>query len=132
MQKTLVLFALLTLGLLLMPDISGAQQDAVSISAVTGAESVDVRGHAAPGSTVALQLLATLSFDVPTVMVGRYVAHSDVGGNYELVIPIAPDFVRNTYLSVIASAAGVSSASGRIVIGSPNAGAMVPLEQQTP
>ncbi|MBV9270169.1 MAG: hypothetical protein JO165_03690 [Candidatus Eremiobacteraeota bacterium] len=111
---------------------AGAQQINVSIAQVRGSEAVIVSGHGPARTAIALQLIGTISDDVPDVTVGRYTASTDANGDYRVTLPFAPDFVRNTYLTVVANAAGSEPVSARLLIGAPNAGAMVPLEQQTP
>ena len=116
------------------PSVHVAQQPAtgaitIDVHPVPGSEAVAVTGHAPPSAPVTITLLATISSDLPTVVVSRHDTQPDVNGNFQATISIAPNFVRNTYLRVLAtSAAGSTPASAQITVGPPNAGQTVPLE----
>ena len=95
-----------------------------------GAEAIDVMGSAPPNSPVTITLLATVSTDVPTIVVSRQDVVTDVDGRFRAVIPIASAFERGTILRIVAtSLPGVIPASAQLVINAPNAGVTVPLEQ---
>ena len=96
-----------------------------------GAEAIDVEGSAPPNLPVTITLLATVSSDIPTIVVSRHDVATDVNGRFGAVIPIASAYERGTLLEVVAtSATGVASASAHLVTGAPNNGVIVPLEQQ--
>lgn len=96
-----------------------------------GAEAIDVEGTAPPNAPVTITLLATVSSDIPTIVVSRHDVVTDVGGRFGAVIPIASAFERGTLLDVLAtSSPGVASASAHLVTGAPNEGMAVPLEQR--
>jgi hypothetical protein len=117
-----------------------AQSDSVAHGAIAleasqhqGAEAIDVTGSAPPNSPVTITLLATVSTDVPTIVVSRQDVVTDVNGRFGAVIPIASAFERGTILRIVAtSLPGVIPASAQLVINAPNAGVNVPLEQKTP
>jgi hypothetical protein len=97
-----------------------------------GSEAVSVNGHAPSTAPVTITLLATFSYDVPTVVVSRQDVQPDVNGNFSAVVSIAPSYPRGTLLRVLAtSVAGTTPASAQLVVGSPNQGVIVPLEAQT-
>jgi hypothetical protein len=94
-----------------------------------GSEAIDVEGSAPAGAPVTITLLATVSSDLPTIVVSRHDVVPDVNGRFGAVIPIASAYERGTLLKVLAtSSSGVASASAQLVSGAPNAGASVPLE----
>ena len=96
-----------------------------------GAEAIGVYGTAPAGAPVTITLLAIVSSDIPTVVVSRHDAVTDVSGRFGLIVPIASAYERGTILRVVAtSAPGVAPASAQLVVDAPNAGETVPLEQQ--
>jgi hypothetical protein len=75
-------------------------------------------------------LLATFSYDVPTVVVSRHDVQPDVNGNFSAEVSIAPSYARGTILRILAtSVAGTTPASAQMVVGSPNAGVNAPLDR---
>ena len=118
-------------------DTTIAQSDAIAHGSILleahqlqGAEALDIAGIAPPGSPVTITLLAMLSTDLPTILVSRHDVVTDVNGRFRAVIPVASAYERGTLLRVVAtSLPGVSPASTQLVIGAPNAGVTIPLEQ---
>jgi hypothetical protein len=103
----------------------------IDVRPQTGSEAIAVSGHAPSNAPVTITLLATFSTDVPTVVVSRHDVQPDVSGNFAASIPIAAAFARGTLLRIVAaSVAGTTPASAQLVVGVPNAGVIVPLEQQ--
>ncbi len=95
-----------------------------------GAEAIDVEGNAPPNAPVTITLLATVSTDVPTIVVSRHDVITDVNGRFGAIIPIASAYERGTILKIVAtSLPGIIPTSAQLVINAPNAGANVPLEQ---
>ena len=95
-----------------------------------GAEALDVSGVAPPNAPVTITLLATVSTDVPTIVVSRQDVVTDVNGRFGAVVPIASAYERGTILRIVAtSLPGVIPASAQFVINAPNSGVTVPLEQ---
>jgi hypothetical protein len=93
-----------------------------------GAEAVSVAGTAPANAQITITLLATVSPDIPTILVSRHDVVADATGRFGAVIPIASAYERGVVLTLLAtSAPGVSSASARLVTDAPNAGASVPL-----
>lgn len=100
-----------------------------------GSEAIAVNGQAPSEAPVTITLLATISSDLPTVVVSRNIVQPDVNRNFQAVIPIASAYERGTLLRVLAtSAAGSTPASATFIVGPPNGGVAVPLEAepQTP
>ncbi len=114
-----------------------AQSDSIAHGSISldarqlqGAEALDVEGIAPPNAPVTITLLAMLSTDLPTIVVSRHDVVTDVNGRFRAVIPVASAYERGTLLRVVAtSLPGVSPASAQLVIGAPNAGVSIPLEQ---
>jgi hypothetical protein len=101
----------------------------LSVLPLKGAEAVLVTGAAPPSAPVRITLLATLSSDIPNVVVSRHDLNADSEGKFQAIIPIAPDFTRETFLNVLAtSGPGVTPASAQILVDAPNAGVKVPWE----
>lgn len=93
-----------------------------------GAEAISIEGSAPVNAPVTITLLATMSPDLPTVVVSRHDVVTDATGRFGAVIPIASAYERGTLLTVVAtSAPGVASASAHLVTDAPNSGASVPL-----
>ena len=108
---------------------------AISLEAqpLQGAEAISVDGTAPPNAPVTITLLATVSSEVPTIVVSRQDVVTDVNGRFGAVVPIASAYERGTILKIVAtSLPGVIPASAQLVINAPNPGVNVPLEQQTP
>lgn len=98
-----------------------------------GAEAISVAGNAPAGLPITITLLATVSKDVPTIVVSRHSVVSDATGHFAAVIPIASAYERGTLLNIIASSvSGVASAQAQLITGEPNAGVSVPLESESP
>jgi hypothetical protein len=97
---------------------------------IAGSEAISVSGTAPPGSPVTVTLLATVSQDIPTIVVSRHVVVPDSGGNYQTRIPIASAYERGTVLRVFATSGGQTSAAVQLIVGPPNGGVVVPLEQE--
>ncbi len=106
-------------------------QGAITLEArhLQGSEAIDVQGTAPSGAPVTISLLASVSPDVPTILVSRHDIVSDVNGRFGAVIPIASAFERGTILQILAtSLPGVASAQAQLITGAPNEGVSAPLE----
>lgn len=91
-----------------------------------GNEALAVSGHAPSAAPVTITLLATLSPDLPTVVVSRHDVQPDANGQFQATISIASDYLRGSTLRVLAtSATGATPASATITVGAPNAGVTV-------
>jgi hypothetical protein len=95
-----------------------------------GSEALTVSGHAPSAAPVTITLLATLSPDLPTVVVSRHDVQPDANGQFQATISIASDYLRNSTIRVLAtSSAGATPASATVTVGAPNAGSTVPSDQ---
>lgn len=91
-----------------------------------GSEALAVSGHAPSAAPVTITLLATLSPDLPTVVVSRHDVQPDANGQFQATISIASDYLRGSTLRVLAtSSTGATPASATITVGAPNAGVTV-------
>jgi hypothetical protein len=98
-----------------------------------GSEAISVTGKAPAGSQVTITLLATVSKDIPTIVVSRHDVVTDATGHFGAVIPIASAYERGTLLNVLAtSVSGVAPAQAQLITGAPNEGVTVPLESESP
>lgn len=94
-----------------------------------GSEALSISGHAPSGAPVTITLLATISPDLPTVVVSRHDVQPDASGQFQAVISIASDYLRNSLLHVVATSAGATPASTTVTVGAPNAGITVPFDK---
>ncbi|MDQ6931991.1 MAG: stalk domain-containing protein [Candidatus Eremiobacteraeota bacterium] len=109
-------------------------QGAVTLDArpLAGSESLVLNGSAPPFLPVTITLLATISRDLPTVIVSRHYIQADAKGRFEATVPIASDYMRGSILKILASSVGAaSSATAQVIIGAPNEGVSVPVEQSS-
>lgn len=114
----------------LHPVVAHAQGVSLTAQPAAGSEAISVSGTAPPGSPVTVTLLATISQDIPTIVVSRNVVLPDSSGNYQARIPIAAAYERGTILRVFATSGGQTSAAVQLTVGPPNGGVAVPLEQE--
>ena len=106
--------------------VTGAIQ--LEVHPLPGSEAIIVAGHAPPNAPVTITLYATFSTDLPTVVLSRHDAHPDASGRFSTIVPIAPDYFRGSHIDVLASSLpGVTAATAQYVVGSPNAGAVIPV-----
>jgi|SRR5579862_990997 len=90
-------------------------------------QSLAIAGQGPANVPVTITLLATLSPDLPTVILSRHDVQSDVEGRFDAVVPVASDYWTGTLITIIAtSVPQVSPASASIRLGTPNAGVSVP------
>lgn len=101
----------------------------LNVTPLKGAEAVLVTGTAPPMAPVLITLLATLSSDLPNVVLSRHALTAGPDGNFQAIVPIAPDYMRDSFIHVLAtSSPGVVSASSQLLVEAPNPGANVPVE----
>lgn len=106
-------------------------QIALNVVPLEGAEAVIVSGQAPPSAPVRVTLLATLSSDLPNVLLSRHDLTAGPDGKFQAIVPIAPDYLRDSFIHVLAtSSPGIISASAQLLVHSPNAGVKVPAEAQ--
>lgn len=112
-----------------VPQMTGSI--ALNVQPLKGAEALLITGTAPPSAPVLITLLATLSSDLPNVLLSRNPTTAGPDGKFQAILPIGPDYVRNSYLHVLAtSAPGVTSASAQILVQEPNLGNTQPYEVQ--
>jgi hypothetical protein len=111
------------------PTVSGSIT--LDVHPLQGSEALLITGQAPPAAPVMITLLATLSSDIPVVVVSRHDIAPDPDGRFQAVVPIAPDFFRGSYLKVLAtSVLSVEPASAQVLVGPPNAGLKIPADYQ--
>ena len=112
-----------------MAELRGAIS--LNVEQLKGAEAVLITGEAPPSAPVLITLLGLLSSELPNVLLSRHDLQAGPDGKFQAIVPIGPDYVRDSYLRVLAtSGPGVTSASAQILIHPANAGLTVPYEQQ--
>lgn len=103
----------------------------LNVTPLRGAEALLVTGQAPPSAPVLITLLATLSSDIPNVVLSRHDLTVGPDGKFQAIVPIAPDYMRDSFIRVLAtSSPGVTSASAQLLVQAPNAGINVPAEAQ--
>ena len=113
---------------IVVADTSARQALTLEARQLQGAEAITVAGTAPANTQVTITLLATVSPDIPTILVSRHDVAADATGRFGAVIPIASAYERGVELTLIAtSASGAASAPAHLVTDAPNAGALVPL-----
>jgi hypothetical protein len=113
--------------------IAGEQHGSIVLNVIPlhGAEALLVTGEAPPSVPVLITLLATLSSEIPNVVLSRHDLTAGPDGKFQAILPIAPDYMRDTFLHVLAtSTPGVTSASAQLLVQAANAGLKVPAELQ--
>lgn len=105
----------------------------VQMQPLHGDEAVTVSGQAPAGAPVTLTMLATISSDIPTIVVSRADVQPDVNGHFSARVPIASDYYPGSTLRVLAtSAPGVTPATAEVTVGPPNADLTLPADQWPP
>ena len=93
-----------------------------------GSEAISVTGRTTPNARMTLALYATISSDLPDVLVSRHEARSDENGRFGAVIPIASAYQRGTLLRVLAISATGATGDAHLSLDAPNAGIAVPFD----
>ncbi len=98
-----------------------------------GAEAVRITCAGPADAPITITLYATLSSDIPTVIVSRHDFTMSGSGSLATTIPIASDFIRGSILTVrVTSLDTIVPAQAALEIGAPNPHVQVPLEQLPP
>lgn len=87
-----------------------------------GAEAIDVTGTAPPGASVEITARARISTDLPVVFLNRMDVVADATGAFSVILPIAPDYVKGTEITIAAVAPGVTPAAVNFIVGAPSSG----------
>ena len=102
----------------------------LSVRPQPGVDALAVSGRAPSGAPVTITLLATISSDLPTVVLSRHDVQPDSSGQFQAIIPTASDYLRGTIIRVLAtSVAGTTPASATVTLDAPNAGVTVPFDK---
>lgn len=103
----------------------------LNVTPLKGAEALLISGEAPPTAPVMVTLLATLSSDLPDVLLSRHTLTAGPDGKFQAILPIASDYMRDTFIHVLAtSSPGVTSARAQLLVQAANAGLKVPAEAQ--
>jgi hypothetical protein len=101
----------------------------LSVEPLAGAEALMISGQAPPSAPVMITLLATLSSELPNVVLSRHNLETEPDGRFQAIVPIAPDYLRDSFIKVLAtSSPGVISASAQLLVHPPNEGVKVPAD----
>ena len=102
----------------------------LSATPLKGAEALLITGQAPPSIPVMITLLATVSSEVPNVLLSRQTLTAGPDGKFQAIVPIASNYMRNTFINVLAtSLPGVTSASAQLLVQEPNLGVKVPADE---
>jgi hypothetical protein len=101
----------------------------LSVEPLKGAEALMISGQAPPSAPVMITLLATLSSELPNIVLSRHNLETGPDGRFQAIVPIAPDYMRDSFIHVLAtSSPGVISASAQLLVHEPNEGVKVPVD----
>jgi hypothetical protein len=101
----------------------------LNVTPLKGAEALLITGQAPPSAPVLITLVATLSSQLPNVLLSRNQLTAGPDGRFQAIVPIASDYMRDTFIHVLAtSTPGVISASAQLLVQEPNEGVKVPAE----
>ena len=101
----------------------------LTVSQIPGTQEVAVGGKAPANLPITITLAATLSNELPDVVLSRHLVTADPDGTFKTDLSIAPGYFRGSILSVVASSGvGVAPARTTIVLKAPNGGVTVPAE----
>ena len=101
----------------------------LNVEPLKGAEALVVSGQAPPSAPVMITLLATLSSELPNIVLSRHNLETGPDGRFQAIVPIASDFMRDSFIHVLAtSSPGVISASAQLLVHLPNEGVKVPVD----
>jgi hypothetical protein len=101
----------------------------LNVEPLKGAEALIVSGQAPPSAPVMITLLATISSELPNIVLSRHNLETGPDGRFHAIVPIAPNYVRNSFIHVLAtSSPGVISASAQLLVHPPNEGVNVPVD----
>jgi hypothetical protein len=101
----------------------------LNVAPLEGAEALQISGQAPPSAPVMVTLLATLSSDLPNVLLSRHTLTAGPDGKFQAIVPIAPDYMRDSFIHVLAtSSPGVISASAQLLVRAANMDLKVPAD----
>ncbi|GAC1656917.1 MAG: hypothetical protein NVS9B12_08800 [Vulcanimicrobiaceae bacterium] len=111
--------------------LSGALS--MTVTPVNGQEALFVSGSGPQSAPVTLTLLATVSREIPDVILSRDDLITGRDGKFSATLWIAPDFMRDTILTVRATSLDtVAPFQTHVLVGSPNPHVTVPAETLPP
>lgn len=87
-----------------------------------GAEAIDVTGTAPPGASIEITARARISVDLPDVFLNRIDVVADASGAFSVILPIAPDYVQGTEITIAAESPGIAPAFTTFVVGALSSG----------
>jgi hypothetical protein len=103
----------------------------LTVSQVPGKQDISVSGKAPGNLPITVTLIATLTAEIPDVVVSRSEVVTDADGNFRSELSPASATYRGGILTVVASSVtGVSSAKAQIVLKSPNGNVSIPNDQE--
>lgn len=101
----------------------------LNVEPLKGAEALIISGQAPPSAPVMITLLATLSSELPNIVLSRHNLEAGPDGRFQAIVPIASDYVRDSFIHVLAtSSPGVISASAQLLVHPPNDGVKIPID----
>lgn len=101
----------------------------MDVRQANGSEAVSVSGHAPTGAPVTITLLATLSPDLPTILLSRHDVQPDANGQFAALISIASNYARGSLLHVVATSSAATPASVTVTVQAPNENVTVPFDK---
>lgn len=91
--------------------ISGQGTIVVIARELEGRHALLVQGSAPQNARITLTLLAQIAPELPTVLLDRSETQSDIDGRFSAVVPLSPDYMPGSLVTLYATGDGLSSAS---------------------
>lgn len=126
-----VLLAFAALAFLQVPAFAAGATITLQIHPHAGAESLDISGTAPAGSAIDLFLYGTVSTDLPIVRLNHLKAQAGPSGTFSITVPVAPNFIRGSVVTVEATTPDGAEAIARTTFQGPGT-EYVPAMDSTP
>jgi hypothetical protein len=102
----------------------------LDVRQLSGSQSLAVSGRAPASVPITLTLKGTFWTELPDVVLSRTDIQSDSDGRFEVVVPVAPGYLRGGIITLVASSfPRITTASAQLVLKAPNDGVEVPAQQ---
>lgn len=116
-----VLLAFTALAFSQVPAYASGAPLTLAVHPHAGEHSLDVTGTAPAGSVVDIVLYATVSKDLPLLRLNHLTAQAGPYGTYAITVPITPDYVKGSILTIQASTeAGATAVARTTLAGTPS------------
>lgn len=101
----------------------------MSVAHIEGTESLAILGNGPASVPVTLTVFASLSRDIPEVVLSRYDCATDAQGIFSATVSLAPNFMRDSIVTVRATSLdSVNPTQAQVLVGPPSPHITVPAE----